>query len=232
MDIGSGHHHAQWSAVPVDQDAFLAPSLAPVRGIASNSAPPKRAFPIEQSADCHSQSTLSNSRHSSIRTAQIRSSTPPSTQRWKVRWMVLSSPSSLGNFHQFRFPRQCRQEFQAFGLSQITDRGTRTLLRLLPPVPIPSPMPPGIPGVRPLSDNCQIGVCRGHRSARPSEISKVPCSRTWSSARRGVDRGSSAALIVTFVSTTARTLLVTQEVLQNLRRKASTFGRPPGLVHN
>ena len=44
---------------PVDQDAFLAPCLPPVRGIASNSAPPKRAFPIEQSADCHSQFTPS-----------------------------------------------------------------------------------------------------------------------------------------------------------------------------
>ena len=53
----------------------------PVRGIASNGAPPKRAFPIEQSADCHSQFTPSNSRHSSIRTAQMPSSTPPSTQR-------------------------------------------------------------------------------------------------------------------------------------------------------
>ena len=84
VDIGSGHHHAQWPACPVDQDAFLAPSLAPVRGIASNSAPPKRAFPIEQSADCHSQSTPSSSRHSSIRTAQIPSSTPRSTHRWKV----------------------------------------------------------------------------------------------------------------------------------------------------
>ena len=100
MDISSGHHHAQWSAGPVDQDAFLAPSLAPVRGIASNSAPPKRAFPIEQSADCHSQFTPSNSWHSSIRTAQTRSSTPLSTHRWKVRWMVLSAPSSLGKwFH-------------------------------------------------------------------------------------------------------------------------------------
>ena len=83
-------------AGPVDQDAFLASGLPTVRGIASNSAPPKRAFPIEQSADCHSQFTPSNSRHSSIRTAQIPSSTPRSTQRWKVRWMVLLIPKLLG----------------------------------------------------------------------------------------------------------------------------------------
>ena len=70
MDISSGHHHAQWSAGPVDQDAFLASCLTTVRGIASNSAPPKRAFTMEQSADCHSQSTPSNSWHSSIRVAQ------------------------------------------------------------------------------------------------------------------------------------------------------------------
>ena len=100
VDISSGHHHAQWPAGPVDQDAFLAPSLPAVRGIASDSAPPKCAFPIEQSADCHSQSTPSNSWHSSIRAAQIPSITPRSTQRWKVRWMVLSSPNSLGKrFH-------------------------------------------------------------------------------------------------------------------------------------
>ena len=105
VNIGSGHHHAQWSAGPVYQDAFLASCLAPVCGIASDSAPPKRAFPIEQSADCHSQFTPSNSRHSSIRTAQTPSSTPRSTQRWKVRWMVLSSPRSLGkrfHWHELR----------------------------------------------------------------------------------------------------------------------------------
>ena len=62
--------------------------------------PPKRALPIEQSADCHSQFTPPNSWHPSIRTAQMASSAPRSTQRWKVRWMVLSSPNSLGKwFH-------------------------------------------------------------------------------------------------------------------------------------
>ena len=44
--------------------------------------PPKRALPIEQSADCHSQFTPPNSWHSSIRTAQMASSAPHSTQRW------------------------------------------------------------------------------------------------------------------------------------------------------
>ena len=67
VDISSGHHHAQWPAGPVDQDAFLASCLPTVRGIASDT---KRAFPMEQSADCHSQYTPSNSRHSSIRAAQ------------------------------------------------------------------------------------------------------------------------------------------------------------------
>ena len=53
--------HAQGSARRVDQDALLAPSFAPVGGVASNGAPPKRALPMEQSADCHSQSTPPNS---------------------------------------------------------------------------------------------------------------------------------------------------------------------------
>ena len=61
---------------------------------------PKRALPIEQSADCHSQFTPPNSWHSSIRTAQMPSSAPLPTQRWKIRWIVLSSPNSLGKwFH-------------------------------------------------------------------------------------------------------------------------------------
>ena len=41
VSISSGHHHAQRPACPVDQDAFLAPSLPPVRGIAL--APPQNA---------------------------------------------------------------------------------------------------------------------------------------------------------------------------------------------
>ena len=92
VDIGSGHYRAQGSASPVDQDAFLPAGPAPVCEVASNSAPPKRAFPIEQSADCHSQFTLSSSRHSSISAARIPSSSPRSTQRWKVRCMCCHPP--------------------------------------------------------------------------------------------------------------------------------------------
>ena len=100
MHVGSSHRYAEGSACCVDQEALLAAGFAPVGGVASNSAPPKRALPIEQSADCHSQFTPPNSWHSSIRTAQMPSSAPHPTQRWKVRWMVLSSPNSLGRwFH-------------------------------------------------------------------------------------------------------------------------------------
>ena len=106
-----------------------------------------------------------------------------------------------GHFHQLRFPHQCRQEFQAFVLSQITVES----------------------GLRRTSFS-SASVAR--------EMSEVPCSRIRSNARRGVDRGNSAALTVTLVSTTARTLLVTQEILQNLRRKPATLGRPSSLVHN
>ena len=45
VDIGSDHHHAQWSAGPVDQDAFLASCLPTVCGIASDSAPQNAPFP-------------------------------------------------------------------------------------------------------------------------------------------------------------------------------------------
>ena len=55
---------------------------------------------MEQSADSHSPSTPSNSRHPSIRTAQTPSSAPRSTQRWKVRWRCCHPPNSLGKrFH-------------------------------------------------------------------------------------------------------------------------------------
>ena len=79
VDIGSGHYHAQGPATPVDQDAFLAAGPAPVCEVASNSAPQKPAFPIEQSADCHAQFTRSSSWHSSIGTAQAPSSRSGST---------------------------------------------------------------------------------------------------------------------------------------------------------
>ena len=98
MDVGSSHRHAQGPACCVDQDALLAPSFAPVGGVGSNRAPPKRALPMEQSADCHSQSTPPSSSQPSTRAAQMPSSTPHPTQRWKVRWMVLSSPNSLGKW--------------------------------------------------------------------------------------------------------------------------------------
>ena len=149
MDIRSGHHHAQWPASPVDQDALLAPSLAPVSRIASNSPPPKRAFPIEQSADCHSQFTPSNPRHSSIRTAQTRSSTPRSTQRWKVRWMGLSFPSSLGKwFH-----------WQELRLGKMTPSSTSAGPPVCAPSPWASPTPKSPVQLVPLT--CRV-FCSRH----------------------------------------------------------------------
>ena len=44
VDISSGHHHAQGSACPVDQDAFLAPSLCPGRWDCVQWLPPKTRF--------------------------------------------------------------------------------------------------------------------------------------------------------------------------------------------
>ena len=92
VDVGSGHHHAQ-------------PPSASRRSSCSPLYPGpwgwvQWALPMEQSADCHSQFTPPNSWHSSIRTAQMPSSAPHPTQRWKVRWIVLSSPNSSGKwFH-------------------------------------------------------------------------------------------------------------------------------------
>ena len=99
MDISSGHHHAQWSASPVDQDAFLAPSLAPVRGMRPI-APPKTCFSHRAISGLPFPIYAVQLPAFFYQDGQIRSSTPPSTHRWKVRWMVLSSPRSLGKwFH-------------------------------------------------------------------------------------------------------------------------------------
>ncbi len=98
--------------------------------------PPNRALPMEQSADCHSQSTPPNSWHSSIRAAQMPSSTPPPTQRWKVRWMVLSSPNSLGKWFHWQplrirkimpssiFPWSARLRPRALGRSNCNITGS------------------------------------------------------------------------------------------------------------
>ena len=45
MDVGSSHHHAQGAASCVHQEALLAPSFAPVGGVASNGAPPTALYP-------------------------------------------------------------------------------------------------------------------------------------------------------------------------------------------
>ena len=59
-----------------------------------------RALPRHPSAACHSQSTPPRSSQRSSSTAQIRSKTPRSIQRWKVRWTELSSGYSFGSqFH-------------------------------------------------------------------------------------------------------------------------------------
>ena len=36
VNVGPGHHHAQRSAAPVNQDAPLAACLSPVRGVATD----------------------------------------------------------------------------------------------------------------------------------------------------------------------------------------------------
>ena len=61
MDVGSSHYHAQGASRGLNQQAALAPSFTPIRGIATNQVPPKRAFPKAVSTDCHSQSILPNS---------------------------------------------------------------------------------------------------------------------------------------------------------------------------
>lgn len=45
MDISSGHHNVLGPTCPFDQEAFLAPNFAPVRGIGFDSAPQNAPFP-------------------------------------------------------------------------------------------------------------------------------------------------------------------------------------------
>ena len=98
VNVGPSRHDAQRAALPFDQQACFDPRLCSVRR--ADLFPPKRALPIAQSAACHSQSTPPNSWQRSMSTAHILMNTPRSIHLWKVRWMVLSSPSSLGRwFH-------------------------------------------------------------------------------------------------------------------------------------
>src|SRR4051794_32338369 len=98
--VRSSHNQRKWPAIGLDQEASLHAVLAPVGGIRTDEVPPKRALPIAPSAACHSQFTPPNSSHSSTSAAQIRSSTPSSTHRWKARCTVDSSGNSLGRrFH-------------------------------------------------------------------------------------------------------------------------------------
>jgi len=61
VDIGTCHNHTQRAACLFHKNAPLGPSFASIGGVAANQVPPKRALPIDASADCHSQSTPPNS---------------------------------------------------------------------------------------------------------------------------------------------------------------------------
>src|SRR6185295_8317977 len=69
-------------------------------------------------------------------------------------------------------------------------------------------------------------------AAVADEISTVPCYSAKSNACRGAERGSSAALTATWVSTTTRTLLVIQQRLQDLWRQATCLSTGTDLVHD
>ena len=87
MDVGSSLRHAHPAASPgCSSCSQLCPGLGPI-------APPQNALSMEQSADCHSQSTPPSPRNPPPG-HQMPSSTPHPTQRRSDG--VLSSPNSLG----------------------------------------------------------------------------------------------------------------------------------------
>jgi hypothetical protein len=99
-DVRPDHGDGQRAAVGLDQEALLHAGLGPISGVGAHEVPPKRAFRSAPSAACHSQSQPPRSSHASCTTAQIRSKTPRSIQRWSVRWTELSSGYSFGSrFH-------------------------------------------------------------------------------------------------------------------------------------
>src|SRR5688572_23604264 len=65
-----------------------------------------------------------------------------------------------------------------------------------------------------------------------SDSSNVPSVRTVSSARRGTDLGSKAALTTTLVSATTRASIVTQQFLKNVRRQSFRFRFGAHFVHH
>src|SRR5215211_152320 len=98
--IGSGHNHRERAAIGFHKERSLDAHFGSVSGIGAYEIPPKRALPIAPSAACHSKSTPPISSHSSMSFSQMRSNTPNSIHRWKVRCTEESSGNSSGNrFH-------------------------------------------------------------------------------------------------------------------------------------
>lgn len=96
VDVRRGDDYRERAAVRLDQEAALRAVLGPIRGVRADMIPPKRALPMAPSAACQSQFTPASSSHSFTSVAQMRSSTPFCSHRWKVRWTPLSSPNTLG----------------------------------------------------------------------------------------------------------------------------------------
>ena len=80
-------------SLPSTRTLRLLPALARSVGLGPMASPQNALCPW-RSPHCHQQSSQPST------STAFRANTPTSTQRWKVRWMVLSSPNSLGKrFH-------------------------------------------------------------------------------------------------------------------------------------
>ena len=55
VDVGSGNGHAQRSALLIDEQAAFGAVFSAIRGVRTDTIPPKRAFAMAPSALCQSQ---------------------------------------------------------------------------------------------------------------------------------------------------------------------------------
>jgi hypothetical protein len=96
VDVGRGDDDCQRSTTALDQQAFFEPFLPRSVGLGPIWSPPLRALPSAPSAACQRQSTRPSTSHSARSSDQIISKSPSAIHRWKVRWIVESSPNSFG----------------------------------------------------------------------------------------------------------------------------------------
>ena len=100
VQVGFRDHDGQWGASLVCEEMPLRAKLGPIRRIRTRGFPPKGAFTVRLSRDCHSHRMPLNSSYRSRSFTHSFWKTPFLTHSWNRLWHVEPEPYSAGNaFH-------------------------------------------------------------------------------------------------------------------------------------